>query len=968
MSQFRSEEMSLIQLFVQSDAAHDTLYELGEVGAIQFKDLNQDKSAFQRIFVSDVRKCDDMLRILRFIAETTEEEKGLVRRGTVVPSVTLDELHDRLQELEKEIKQLSVNYSSLAKNEAEFKEHKHVLRKGGEWFQQASRGISFTAPSDFDENVRVEMRSLLDDSEAMAQKAPSMLGHIAGCIPTANIRDFGLTLFRATRGNMLLRHEEISDSSLADPKSGEAVKKSVFIVFFSGERSRSKIDKIADSYGATKYRLPETLAQQEQLAREIDERLRDLRTVLSKSSDYRRGRLEQVLEAVETWTERVKREKAVFHTLNMFNYDVTHKCLIAEGWCATSQITEIREALRRGGVRSGASVQTVLNVVRTRETPPTYFRNNKLTSGFQAIVDAYGIARYQEFNPATFSVITFPFLFGVMFGDIGHGFLMAMVAGLICLNENRLTAMARDEMFGTIYYGRYNILLMGIFATYSGFIYNELFSVPQPYFAPTSWCGPDDADPVCRAVPGASNTSAQKWVRSNLGQAWDFKTQVTKDTEVTWEVYPFGTDPGWAGASNKLNSVNSFKMKFAIIMGVTQMVAGIFCKLMNTIYFKDWITLRVVFIPEILFINCIFGYLCCLIMIKWTTNWDATYVLNNNGIVSIPQVYCLPDLSNLPCWTPPYHLERDTIPGYGPRLAELPEHQWCMLDGVATAGCAVMEMASGRLLVESNVFGSKELIDPLQYNTTLCDQDPTKCILFKQVPPSLLDSLIKMFMNIGTVPAYDQLVSGQGGLQSNLILVAVLSVPVMLVAKPYLMKWKHQKLDAQKAERAAVRARASSGHTPMKDEDEHEEEEGHGGGHGGHGHGEFDFGEEMVHQMIHTIEFVLACISNTASYLRLWALSLAHAQLSEVFWEKAVVEIGVESASPVMLFVTSSAWACFTVGVLMGMESLSAFLHALRLHWVEYMGKFYSGTGVKFQPFSFADMAAASAVTQDSDD
>lgn len=124
--------------------------------------------------------------------------------------------------------------------------------------------------------------------------------------------------------------------------------------------------------------------------------------------------------------------------------------------------------------------------------------------------------------------------------------------------------------------------------------------------------------------------------------------------------------------------------------------------------------------------------------------------------------------------------------------------------------------------------------------------------------------------------------------------------------------------------------------------------------------GDHSFGDIFVHSGIEAIEFSLGTISNTASYLRLWALSLAHSKLCDVFmlltFNFQYTQIWNSDNFATFLFGFITLWPVYmtaTTAILLMMDCMECFLHDIRLHWVEFNAKFYKGNGNEFTPLSF---------------
>ena len=78
---------------------------------------------------------------------------------------------------------------------------------------------------------------------------------------------------------------------------------------------------------------------------------------MNQTKDHRNRVLLGVQKEISAWIIKVKKIKAIYHTLNMCNFDLSHNSLIAECWCPVMALEEVQTGLRHGTVSLDTSVK-----------------------------------------------------------------------------------------------------------------------------------------------------------------------------------------------------------------------------------------------------------------------------------------------------------------------------------------------------------------------------------------------------------------------------------------------------------------------------------------------------------------------------------------------------------------------------------------------------------------------------------
>ncbi len=165
-------------------------------------------------------------------------------------------------------------------------------------------------------------------------------------------------------------------------------------------------------------------------------------------------------------------KKALIHIKSVYNvlenFEETQYTYFFEAW-----IPEDRQKIVSISIDEASNGRCAVQFSDPEfgETPPTMLSNPAMMKSFENLVKRYGLPSYYEIDPTFIIFITFPLIFGMMYGDTGHGIMLFLLSTGLFLLGNRYKHITRFKEFSPI------LMISAVFSIFFGFMYGEFFGL-----------------------------------------------------------------------------------------------------------------------------------------------------------------------------------------------------------------------------------------------------------------------------------------------------------------------------------------------------------------------------------------------------------------------------------------------------------------------------------------------------------
>jgi V/A-type H+-transporting ATPase subunit I len=381
-----------------------------------------------------------MERQILLAMQALEVEEGEPQKSEGSTVVSIDEIRPVIEQIEQDVKDATGQLVSFQKRREQLEENINEL--------EPISGI---------------------DLDLGMLRNPRYIHSILGTMPVSNLERLETSLARTPSVLLTLREERNNAVVWLTGASGNAdildrAARSAYLNPFDfkgtpqgtpSEIIKSLNDEIADTQ------------------KKIEKQKEEIAQLRSKYA----GQLQLLL-----WN--VRRSKMLADA--MAHYGKLKYTYLIVGWIPSAKLTTLTEKLKR------ASNNIIIETTSSKrgnagQNVPVALQNPGILSPFQMLTTTYARPLYKEIDPTVLITITFPLLFGAMFGDVGHGLILAILGGVIA--SKRVPALRGMASLGTI------VMICGLVATVFGFLYGSIFGfediLPEsPFFSKLIWMQP----------------------------------------------------------------------------------------------------------------------------------------------------------------------------------------------------------------------------------------------------------------------------------------------------------------------------------------------------------------------------------------------------------------------------------------------------------------------------------------------